>query len=589
MPSKPTVENLTDELRAANCRIDYLETLSKRQEAEIYNNSRTMADYIASSAVKLRSTETLLERAIISCAIAERNIGMLWGRFDHVVNSNFFGIIVFDGDSGVVVSVNEYMLHITGHSREDIVGKNIWDIDAFKYINARDDIFIALHNNGVASFQGVSLGCINECNSSVSLDCSKYFDQNKCMMQVLVSDVIDRSLAKDEFLKARNVITSVLDSLPSLIISIDKSLRIINCNLAASIRFRLSEHIPSTLILESIPDFKQHMDVISAALSHGTTVERDCSMTDLDGNPTPINFAAIPLIFEDDVYGVLIRINDLTEHVRIERLLANTDKMMALGGLAAGMAHEINNPLSGMLMNAQNIVRRIFADLQPNMDAAACCNVSMEAVRCYANARNIHAELDAILDPGKRASQIVASMLNFTRESSSHFQDASLIELLEKAISIASIDYDLKKRYDFRKIEIIREFDPHFPNILCAPSEIQQVLLNLLRNSAQALASSPPTETPRIILRLYKEQDSAVLEVEDNGPGMDEKVRNKVFEPFYSTKPPGEGTGLGLSVSYFIITRAHRGSIRVESQPGHGSRFVIHLPLRREAVQTSSP
>jgi PAS domain S-box-containing protein len=580
---------LKEKLLAANERIGHLESLYKFQAEEVYNSARALADYAAESVVKLRDSDTLLERATVSCAIAERNIELLWTRYEFIVNSNLFGVIVLDGDSGAVVSVNEYVLHLTGNSRHDVVGKKIWNVDAFKHINVREKIFIELQKNGFASFESVNLECRNKSMTLVSLSCSKYYEQSKRMMQVLVSDVTDRDLAMEELLKAKNAITSVLDSLPSSIISIDKNFQIINWNIAASKRFKMTSPHHLTLLLEALPDFKQHVDSITLALDQGITVAQDCNMIDLDGNTTPINFAAIPLAFEGVVYGVLIRLNDLTEQVRIERLLANTDKMMALGGLAAGMAHELNNPLSGMLMGAQNIMRQLYADLQPNKDAAAGCNVGIEAVRCYTDARNIRAELNAIMDAGKRASQIIASMLNFTRESSSHFQDASLLVLMEKAISIASIDYDLKKKYDFRQIEITREFEPHFPNILCAPSEIQQVLLNLLRNSAQALASPPPTEMPRIILRLYVEQASAVIEVEDNGPGMDEKVRNKIFEPFYSTKSPGEGTGLGLSVSYFIITRAHGGSIKVESQPGHGARFVIHLPLRREAVQITPP
>jgi len=114
----------------------------------------------------------------------------------------------------------------------------------------------------------------------------------------------------------------------------------------------------------------------------------------------------------------------------------------------------------------------------------------------------------------------------------------------------------------------------------CVPMEIEQVIINLLRNAAQAMASHPnPPADPRIILRLRAEGKMAVIEVDDNGPGIAEKDRRKVFEPFYTTKKPGEGTGLGLSVSYFIITRNHGGTIRVESEPGKGAKFIISLPM----------
>ena len=120
---------------------------------------------------------------------------------------------------------------------------------------------------------------------------------------------------------------------------------------------------------------------------------------------------------------------------------------------------------------------------------------------------------------------------------------------------------------------------PPLPSALCSPGEIEQVLLNLLRNAAQALASQPDKPDPSITLRLLRDEEYAVIEVEDNGPGMDEALTRKIFEPFFTTKSPGEGTGLGLSVSYFIITRNHFGKIAVDSKPGRGSRFILHIPL----------
>jgi signal transduction histidine kinase len=171
-------------------------------------------------------------------------------------------------------------------------------------------------------------------------------------------------------------------------------------------------------------------------------------------------------------------------------------------------------------------------------------------------------------------------MLQFSRRSGSEMVPADLASLIERTVDLASNDYDLKKQYDFRHIQIIRDFDPDLPPVPCVIPEIEQVLLNLLRNAAQAIYSQQDqTEFPRIILRTLQNQVSARIEVEDNGPGMDETVRKRIFEPFFTTK--GKGTGLGLSVSYFIITNNHFGSIRAESSPGKGSRFIIQLPLKR--------
>ncbi len=127
----------------------------------------------------------------------------------------------------------------------------------------------------------------------------------------------------------------------------------------------------------------------------------------------------------------------------------------------------------------------------------------------------------------------------------------------------------------------------NLPDILCEAGKIQQVILNILRNGAEAMQTEAEQEkgkTPHFVLRLAHEQETGRvrIEIEDNGPGMDEAARKRVFEPFFTTKPVGVGTGLGLSVSYFIITENHGGEMSVESTPGEGTTFIISLPLEGE-------
>ncbi len=106
--------------------------------------------------------------------------------------------------------------------------------------------------------------------------------------------------------------------------------------------------------------------------------------------------------------------------------------------------------------------------------------------------------------------------------------------------------------------------------------------MNLLRNSAQAISLYKGNTSPKIILRTLIDGDMARIEIEDNGPGMNESIRNRIFEPFYTTKPTGQGTGLGLSVSYMIVTNNHQGTMEVESEMGKGTKFIIRLPLERD-------
>jgi signal transduction histidine kinase len=168
-------------------------------------------------------------------------------------------------------------------------------------------------------------------------------------------------------------------------------------------------------------------------------------------------------------------------------------------------------------------------------------------------------------------------MLEFSRRSESKRTVCDLADIVDRAINLASSDYDLKKKYDFKRIKIMRDYAADLPIINCTITEIEQVILNLLRNSAYAMGASA-TENPTITIRMVKADDRIRLSVEDNGPGVPAEMRNRIFEPFFTTKEPGDGTGLGLSVSYFIVTKSHGGQMVLEDVPSGGARFVIDLP-----------
>jgi PAS domain S-box-containing protein len=272
---------------------------------------------------------------------------------------------------------------------------------------------------------------------------------------------------------------------------------------------------------------------------------------------------------------------DITESKRARELMVRTEKMITVAGLAAGMAHEINNPLAGILQSIQVVKNRISADLPANRKAARECGTSIESVSAYVKKRKISDLLATIKECGQRAANIVENMLSFSRKSESKSLPYDICELLDSTISLAQSEYDLKKKFDFRKITVVREYAPDLPEILCDGNSIQQVILNLLKNAAQAMAEAK-NPTPTIIIRARRVNDMVRIEVEDNGPGMPENIRRRVFEPFFTTKEVGTGTGLGLSVSYFIITDNHKGTMKVESTPGKGTTFIIRLPLREK-------
>lgn len=298
-----------------------------------------------------------------------------------------------------------------------------------------------------------------------------------------------------------------------------------------------------------------------------------------------VRFNLRPLMEGSKVKGIQGLVADITEHKKARELMVQTEKMMSVGGLAAGMAHEINNPLGAMMQAAQIVKRRLFSDQGVNKEKAAEYSINLAQLSKYLTKQKVLHFLDGILDAGNRAANIISNMLQFSRKSDAKMKLVNLEELVDQTIQLANNSYDLEKEIDFKRIRTIKEFDDSIHRAYCSETEIRQVILNLLINAAQALLTDRIPKRPEITIRIKEEGEFARIEVEDNGPGMDEATRGRIFEPFFTTKPVGKGTGLGLSVSYMIITNNHSGAFEVESELGKGTRFIIWLPKEKQLVK----
>ncbi len=297
-----------------------------------------------------------------------------------------------------------------------------------------------------------------------------------------------------------------------------------------------------------------------------------------DDKPINTEISMTVLSLKADTLIQLI-IRDITERKRTQEILVQTEKMMAVGGLAAGMAHEINNPLGVILQANQNIGRRLGTQLTKNYETAHSLGLDLDQLQKYLHRKSIYNYVESIQSAGERAAKIVKSMLEFGRASEySKKQLNNLNDILDNVIEMASTDYDLKKKFDFKNIQIDR-FYSDIGMIMCEKTEIGQVFLNIIKNAAQAM-HGVATEKPRLIICTNRIAEGIRVTIEDNGPGISKLVQKQIFEPFFTTKPVGEGTGLGLSVSYFIITSHYSGNVIVESEKDKGgTRFIIELPV----------
>ena len=400
--------------------------------------------------------------------------------------------------------------------------------------------------------------------------------------------IAERRSAEEELHHLQNYLANIINSMPSVLVGVD----------ADGVVTQWNHEAERSTGLSSEEAVGQRLDQAFARLSGEMGRVRDAMVSrqtrmnpkqsHQEGGETRYEDITVYPLVANGVEGAVIRVDDVTERVRIEEMMVQSEKMMSVGGLAAGMAHEINNPLAGMMQTADVMSDRLTnLELPSNLRAAEEIGVSMERISAYMEARGIVKMLRRIRESGLRMAEIVSNMLSFARKSESRSAMNDLSVLLDRSLDLAGSDYDLKKKYDFRQIEILREYEENVPEVACEAGKIQQVLLNLLRNAAEAMhADAREGCKPQFILRLAHEKEAGMVRIEiaDNGPGMDAATRKRAFEPFFTTKTPDRGTGLGLSVSYFIVTENHGGTMSVESRPGEGSTFIIRLPIEGKSA-----
>jgi PAS domain S-box-containing protein len=401
-------------------------------------------------------------------------------------------------------------------------------------------------------------------------------------LKELQGEVIVRKQAEAEMRTLRNYLKNIVDSMPSALIGVDREGLVTQWNKEAALMTGLTaDQAQGQSVTDVLPRAYTKKDKIKQAIMDRAFHQDSTIARQEEGETRYSDITIYPLI-SNGVDGAVIRIDDVTERVQIEEMMVQSEKMLSVGGLAAGMAHEINNPLAGIIQNTEVISRRLANNLPANERAAAEAGTTIETIRAFMEIRGIPKMLVGIRESGKRAAEIVSNMLSFAHKSDTGASFHDMPELLDKTLALAATDYDLKKQYDFKNIRIVKEYEKDLPQVPCEAGTIQQVILNILRNGAEAMwECRDAAQKPCFTLRIADETPTGMIriEIEDNGPGMDESTRRRLFEPFFTTKQVGLGTGLGLSVSYFIIVENHGGRMKVESSPGKGARFIIHLPV----------
>ena len=298
--------------------------------------------------------------------------------------------------------------------------------------------------------------------------------------------------------------------------------------------------------------------VLGKVLNSLATVAVETTLKKKDGTTrtvaikvTPVRNDSGEIVFFDGI------IEDVTDRKNMEEQLLIADRLASLGELASGVAHEVNNPLTGIIGLSQLLLGR---DLPGD----------------------VKEDLEMVHGEAQRAARVVKNLLTFSRKHAVERQPTNLNEVISKVLELRAYEQKVNN------ILVVSNFAPDLPRVLADPFQLQQVFFNLVINAEYFMLEAHKKGT--LVVTTQRAGDRVIISFSDDGPGISRENLNRLFTPFFTSKPVGKGTGLGLSICHGVVT-AHGGRIRAESEPGKGATFIVDLPLavaRRKAVKNES-
>ena len=381
--------------------------------------------------------------------------------------------------------------------------------------------------------------------------------------QGLNIDISERIRIEQELREKHGFLTNLLESSVDIIMVADMRGRMIFFNKAAEklTGYKAEEVIGKFHVTKFYPQ-KAAKDIMQRLKSNdfgGRGRLGDFLLTIYGKNKEeiPVSLSA-SIVYEGEKERASLGIfTDLREKMKIERELQDvqvrllqSEKMASLGSLAAGVAHEINNPMGGILIYASLLMEDFEASNDPRVQ-----------------------DLKKIVDEATRCKEIVKSLLEFGRQTESRFEPIDINKAILDGL------FFLENQVLFHDVTIVKRLDSSLPLFEGDSNQLKQVFMNMMVNAAEAMSDKGGSLT--IATGSSPDQSSIIISFQDTGMGISPEIQSKVFDPFFTTKAVGKGTGLGLSTSYGII-QSHHGNIEVESEMGKGAIFTIILPVSTE-------
>lgn len=413
---------------------------------------------------------------------------------------------------------------------------------------------------------------------------------------VLISETSERKRAEAAALESRAQLQALLDAVPDYISSLDREGKIIFANRTME---RPIEMVLGRPVQQFFPEAQRELarQRIEAAFVNGSSSTFEAAVS-VAGGTRWFNCQIRPVLREGKTTSALLISRDITERRRMETQLISSERLAAVGALAAGVAHEINTPVQ-FVMDSVHFLGEGSAELMRVLDKLLALQRAgddpNERTRLLAEAQAsiedadleylLHSMPKAIersLNGLKRVAEIVRSLKAFSHLDQKEMVEASLEQLIDDALTLASNEYK-------HVAAVVRDYSSGL-TVQCHTGGISQVILNLLVNAAHAIGDrfAGQSELGRITIRTLDQGDSALISISDTGAGIPEAIRPRIFTPFFTTKTVGKGTGQGLAISWNIITKEHHGDIWFESEVGVGTTFHVRIPKDRKHCESHS-
>ncbi len=466
---------------------------------------------------------------------------------------------------GQYLEVNRAACDLLGKSKGEIVGKTDREALPRELADAmaagdRD----VLQQGKEVRFDGV----VGEGLHEVHLSTVKYpiLDAEGQVTAVggQTDDVTAQAAAEAALNRTREYLQNILENSPVMVITTDLEGRIVSFNQGAedSLGYRADEVIgkPASLLYE---EESEREALVRRVKAEGAVRDYQTNLFRKDGSPVRASITLSTLKDNADrMIGTVGMVKDISHRRALMDQIILSERLAAVGRLAAGVAHEINNPLA--------VIGEVTGYLTDLLEDEPARDELMD---------ELHNWLPKLTDQVRRGRSVTSRMLSFARKSEAEVDVVEVNHALDEVLPF------LEKEASLAAVALHRNYASDLPHVKVEEMQLQEIFINLINNSIQALQER---SGGNIWLTTSERGGKVLIGVEDDGPGIDPEIADRLFDPFVTTKPPGRGTGLGLSICYGVVKR-YDGEILVESEPGHGAKFTVVFPAHQGEITWEFP